>query len=448
MSSDFNIQSFSFDFTEEECNLIREETPFPENLQGKFRMRVIENGKPVVKLNPLECRQLMGCLAIGMQSAVNSQTYFQLQSLTGTILYALLNAFSESNNPLDLIAASRMAELFDNEEKDDEQFLNELLGAGLIDEVDRDDLFGDDDEPWEKEPETEFAYYRNLLMESPPDLPEFESLSAVQAAERIANLMVGLLGSPDCPVTIHDQASLKELSDSSFFVNCYAIMKYLAGNGKLRIIKDGSLNKSDLTKLLEALPRKEEIEDYYRGKKNLSIPEFHYVFVALLTMLDQAELIDIERKQIKLSSLGRKYLSENQSGQLYIYLLECFHQTIDQICVEFLPLSEGVICLITPFLARLSLQPKDQWFSFLKEMPNIGLYSIQPSFEDFPGWDLMPRLLFSYVIRPLRNIGLIEVRRAPQYERFSLDYEFRKTPLFDRVIKYQPELGILQEEEG
>ncbi len=142
------------------------------------------------------------------------------------------------------------------------------------------------------------------------------------------------------------------------------------------------------------------------------------------------------RRGLRVTKLGTALLADARAGELYALLFRTLFQEYNLRAFDRCDYA-GLQRTIAYSFYKLRRMADDwelakalstaAWLPTAKEEPDV-----QPMFGDMSDIAFMTR-----VLRPLVQFGLFEERMVRGAERWQIHYEYRRTPLYSRVLRFE-----------
>lgn len=313
----------------------------------------------------------------------------------------------------------------------------------------RRDRAGDDDVPDPRE------IARQVLEEAaaegggPPSIDELNARLAERMDEynrtpqarlgglspvQVARLIYADWNSPEGAVRVDETLPLEELAGVALLANARTFLRALLEAGGTRATQTGNLNRRFVARLVEAFvwPEGElEILEYSSRLNETDLWSLH----VLRVLLELAGLVARRKGTWRVTGRGRELLADERAGELYARLFR----------THFLELNLGYLGLgaeapslqetIAYTLYRFGEVATD-WRSSDALEREILLPKVREEVPLGPTLDLLPHLLQRRVLAPLEDLGLATTRTLHPLGRDFTELVYRKTRLFDRVLRF------------
>ena len=148
-----------------------------------------------------------------------------------------------------------------------------------------------------------------------------------------------------------------------------------------------------------------------------------------------AELLQPVRKRFRLTRKGQRLLQPGQSSALYATLFVAHFQKLNLACLDRLPENDALQATIAYSLYVLS-RLDGSWHSSQQLAPRLLLPAAR-NYTAFPEAESGLREVEARILGPLAQFGLLDSRPVESSPSSCNAFEVRKTPLFDRFIRFQ-----------
>lgn len=239
---------------------------------------------------------------------------------------------------------------------------------------------------------------------------------------------------PDTPIRINESLSEEEAREIRFVKNSRIFLETAREKGGLPSTRAGNLKRKEVAYFLEKMKFNPDRVEWIR-KGRTAINENHVRPLNILRVfLETAGLIDHRDGRFHPTDRGLDKLEARKAPELMKYLFVTYFQKFDlnyfTRCHEWNEFRE-----ILPYsLYRLS-KLDDGWH----RIDIIAHEVLLPSLFDLADQRGNPRLSYTYetlVLDPLSKFELLEGKKLGIKGLEDFDPQFRKTPLFDRFIKF------------
>ena len=210
------------------------------------------------------------------------------------------------------------------------------------------------------------------------------------------------------------------------------------GQGPLKQTQAGNLARVEVMQLLPQLRVNFDAERFLAVSRVIN--EYDVQWLHVLRHVLVAGGLVMRRKGFRITRLGRTYMPEARMGALYALLFETLFRKIDLRAIDMFDHHAGLQGTVAYSFFQLRSAAAD-WASPERLAEEAWLERAKdpmtPSELQFG--DLRPWTFQRRVLTPLVMFGLLEECALPAEDKWSRPVEFRKTPLFDRFLKFGPD---------
>lgn len=265
-----------------------------------------------------------------------------------------------------------------------------------------------------------------------------EELGGLSPAEAHA-LLVGDWES-EGPLRLADDLALDELASAPLLVNARTVLAAGAEGKGIKATTAGNLSRKFVGEMLERTRwpdvTPEEIREY---NKVVNEQDFWHLHI-LRVLLGLAGLLRRQKGFFRTTHRGRGLQQEHAAGALMAHLFRIFFRKLNLAYLSRYQDEDPDLQHTVAFtLYRLPLTA-EEWRDAEDLVPLVLLpvaHMPRPTpFGDPAGTELHVR-----VLRPLEWFGLLERRDLPGEIPILPRHEYRKTPLFDRFVRFPPGFG-------
>jgi|AntRauTorcE11898_2_1112593.scaffolds.fasta_scaffold04520_3 hypothetical protein len=244
---------------------------------------------------------------------------------------------------------------------------------------------------------------------------------------------------PGAPLYIRDDISFKEASQSLFFYNARSFLQLLAEQGSFTATQAGNLKRKTVEELTVACRWPdgylEKIHEYNKVINEKDVWLLHKIRV----LLDLAGLIQ-EKKGAFLPVKKRLHLADKEHAGKLFQLLFCTYFIKMNMAYRASSFAEYLQDGLPYSFYRLH-QQSAEWASPENLYELMLLPADRMEIEsglDSSGYNPGISTLEYSLLKPLAQFGILEKRQTGKTDLFGLkkNSEFRKTPLFDKVIEF------------
>lgn len=238
---------------------------------------------------------------------------------------------------------------------------------------------------------------------------------------------------------VAEDATLDELRDVPILADARTLLAYVAERAPVKLTNLGNLSRAAVAELVPQLRTLHVDDEMVRFRAAYPIRNEGDAnwLVLLRHVLLFARLLG-KRKGLIVTGRGRELLDDGHAGALYALLFRTFFRQVD---LQFLYLDERHAALQSTLaftLHQLRHAPTD-WTAGEALAATAWLESARDpmtAWEEEHG-DTRHMAFEHRVLRPLAMFGLFEWRRTPGVERWSMHHEYRRTALFQRVLRFE-----------
>lgn len=226
-----------------------------------------------------------------------------------------------------------------------------------------------------------------------------------------------------------------EIDSVDFLHNARAVLGRLA-QGPLKATQTGNLARIEVLLLVPHLRLGRAFEDLQGVSKVLNENDAGWLHLVRHTLM--AAGLVARRKGFRITARGRDLLADEQAGALYASLFETLFRRIDLRGIDATDRHEGLQGTVAWSFFRLRTCAVD-WTSPEKLAADAWLDSAKDPMtpSDLRYGDMRHWTFHRRVLTPLVMFGLLEERELPSKEKWSRPVELRKTPLFDRFLRFE-----------
>jgi hypothetical protein len=256
---------------------------------------------------------------------------------------------------------------------------------------------------------------------------EFDSFNALHEEPSANNHAIRL--EPNLTTT--------EISTSSVTANALILLRRAAETGGLKLTATGNLSRAVVEEMFGSIRAADyDKAELFRYQKVVNEPDFLPLhFIRILTQ--SAKLFRAYRGKLIPTPLGRRMLAAEQHGplQALLFHVALWHMNLayfDGYPLDSLPQSEVGVILWSLSASAHDWLPRET-LTRLCASPVIGVLESQ--------WDFGSSAMEARILRPLVWFGLLESRTQPRSATELVNrHLYRKTPLFDRFMKFDVQI--------
>lgn len=267
--------------------------------------------------------------------------------------------------------------------------------------------------------------------------PELGGLSPVQ----MSLLLVGDWENTGAMRVARDM-SPGELSHVPFFADACTLMRFVSEHAPVKLTAKGNLTRAAVATLVpQLLTLRDEDDEQYAHDRFQPPPirnedDAHWL-VVLRNVLLFTRLF-VKRKGLWLTKRGEKLLADGEAGALYALLFRTFFQQFDLRYLSGDDRHAGLQQTIAFSFHQLG-QGGAEWASAESLAARAWLESSRDPMSalDLEYGDMRHYAFQRRVLEPLVRFGLLERRRIHGTERWQYRSEYRRTALFQRVLRFE-----------
>lgn len=250
-----------------------------------------------------------------------------------------------------------------------------------------------------------------------------ESFNALRQ-ERIA---------PGTAIQVQDDVTEGDLANCIFVRNTTVLLRYAVENGGLGLTATGNLTRAVVAQMI---PKMEwpafSKADMYRYNRVINEPDFAPLHIVRVNAV-AARLLRVHRRKLIATKSGRGMVLSQRGGPLLAQLLSAVFWGRDRSDNGRNLLGGWPLHDISVVLWSLCVSATD-WQSpeVLARLCTIPINGVLET-----SWDVGSTAIEAHVLRPLLWFGLVEHRQEDiPGSRFGSRHFYRKTQLFDKVIRF------------
>ncbi len=393
--------------------VLKHASPSPE-LRENMRFGLIKDGVLVCRLTPDDAAELVDCFFTLSETApgANQRKHF------GGLVARSLRILEEN-----------------------------LRRDGLVEEEGE----GDIEEGAEVEPGSVGHPWRDEVVERTGRarrerrLPAREELAAAAQApiDELAGLsrmqffalMSTSIDGPEGIIRINADLEPHEVSNAVFAENARRMLRLIDSRERVKATTSKNLNRAFVAELIDALAYREGyIEDLRKFCKVINEFEVRPAHIVRV-VLELAGLIRLQRGHFSVTKKGQRLMADTAAVELYLLLFRTFFSKFS-----------------LAYLDRCAVEDDVQ------DGVNYSLYAIHKGLNDWVDKDDVPRRVLlpmlydtlvaadrlflaelvtvTRIVNPLEGFGLLEFEYVPDWGDREKIGRVRKTPLFDRLIRF------------
>jgi len=228
-----------------------------------------------------------------------------------------------------------------------------------------------------------------------------------------------------------------EISGSAVTANALILLRRAAETGGLKLTATGNLSRAVVEEMFEIIKAPDyDKAELLRFHKVINEPDFlplHFVHV----LVKATKLVRTHRGKLIPTPLGRRMLAAERHGplQALLFHVALWHMNLayfDGYPLDSWPQSEVGVILWSLAASAHDWLPRET-LTRLCATPVIGVLESQ--------WDFGSSAMEARILRPLVWFGLLESRTGAKSATELVDPRlYRKTPLFDRFVKFDVQI--------
>lgn len=239
-------------------------------------------------------------------------------------------------------------------------------------------------------------------------------------------------------LTLNRELTMMELAAADLLHDARTLLVALRDDGPMAVTQVGNLSRAVVKQLLPRLraSRGPFIAEQLLGGKVVNEEDVLWLNV-LRHVLSFAGLI-VRRKGFRITKRGREHVADDRVGELYALVFETLFRRLNLQVLDRSDRHAGLQGTIAFSFFKLRTSARDwsspeklaaeAWLESAKDPPTPG----DVQYGDMRHWSFRHR-----VLAPLVHFGLLEERELPAKEKWSRPVEMRKTPLFDRFLRFE-----------
>lgn len=255
--------------------------------------------------------------------------------------------------------------------------------------------------------------------------------------DRVAQLLAGDWTSAGA-LRVADDAPLALLQDVPFLVDARTLLRFVADAAPVKLTPAGNLPRSAVSALVPQLRMAAGNADATGIPVAKVRNEGDVRWLPILRHVLLFARLLVKRKGLVLSKLGRELLDDERAGALYALLFRTFFREFD---LRYLYLDarhaalQQTLAYSFYHLSRVA----PEWTDSEELASRAWLDSARdPMLEWEARYGDMRHSAFRFrVLEPLVMFGVLEGRLLPGAERWFKRAEYRRTALFERVLRFE-----------
>ncbi len=237
----------------------------------------------------------------------------------------------------------------------------------------------------------------------------------------------------DGAVVLNEELSLEDLENAPLFQNVRRTLLAIDELGSVKATAKGSFNRQFASQMFEEFSlTKEQREDTLRYKKIINQDDVPMLLL-VRHLLHITELVTLEKGEFQLAPQTGSLLADDSEGVLYALLFRALFLRINLDAFDGLPEAPQVQKTIGFSIYQLSKISKE-WINLEDIAESLFFVELLKTLVARE-YSRPPAITYSEmrIVRPLHKFGLVEFTTKNSWGEIV---QIRKTPLFDRFIKF------------
>lgn len=247
------------------------------------------------------------------------------------------------------------------------------------------------------------------------------------------------------PVRLNAALSLDDLAGSRTLANARAFLGLLVDRDGLGATTTGSLNRAAVAALLERIELPGTIFDELPPDRKVinegDVRALHHLRV----VLELAGLVRRRKGAFQATRKARELLEPGRAGELFTLLFRTHFRTFNLAYVDRAPEAPGFQRTIAFSMHRFA-RVGGEWARPEELVDRLVLPAVRDELpvrtlrfgQDAVAWDDLAIIIETRLLRPLAGFGLAESREVRVDGSVLPHYAYRKSPLFDRFLQFEP----------
>lgn len=236
---------------------------------------------------------------------------------------------------------------------------------------------------------------------------------------------------------LREDLTAAELTNAPFVDDARTLLEYVRDAGPVKMTPAGNLPRAAVAALRPRLrlPETGNLVDLPWTPKQINEGDVHGLGIVRHVLLFARLLV--RRKGLRVSARGRTLLADEHAGALYALLFRTVFRTLDLRAFDRSDGHAGLQQTVAYSLYRLRSCAEEwsspealaeaAWLASARDAPN----EFETRYADLRHWPFRSRVLM-----PLCDFGLLEERRLPAEKPWMAPVEYRKSPLYDRFLRF------------
>lgn len=231
--------------------------------------------------------------------------------------------------------------------------------------------------------------------------------------------------------------ALDELDGAEILVNARRMLAALAEAGGMKATQAGNLNRRAVAQLAALLRWDPKLAEALRTRSRPLNEMDLFPLHVLRVVLGLAGLLRKWKGSFRVTARGRALQSQDRAGELYALLFRTVFRRfnlayLDRMAGEHREIQDTVAFALYR-LGGLA----DEWTRTKALAREIVLPDVAASVPiDQFGWDRLPWMVETRILRPLGRFGLLELRDVPGKDKYLPDREVRRTALYGSFLRF------------
>lgn len=228
-----------------------------------------------------------------------------------------------------------------------------------------------------------------------------------------------------------------EVAGSDFLYNARVVLGVLRDDGPAAATATGNFSRGSVAKMVHRMRLSGDPSHHLLDRLMVVNEKDLWPLHIVRLVLSLSGLI-VRRKGFRISNRGRLLLGDNHAGELYALLFRTYYRKLNLGYTDSLverPELQSSIAYSFWILSRTT----DVWTDAEDLSRRVWLHRLSdpapPSLLEMP-YEARWRTS-AWLVHPLIAFGLLEERDVPGNSPLATKGEFRKTPLFDRFLRFR-----------
>lgn len=409
---------FSIKLTKDECRLILSEASLSPELTQRLRAATVEGDSAYVHFTLDNLDELAEAVAAEANRCPNKSKQKQWDGLYGRIVALLKTRPDEHELPHDEGQPSPFRLLHPDVREEIQGVLKNEQFENL------DDL------------NARIAQIMSEYNRRPQE--EMGGLSP----EQVAYLIYSEWEDPEGAVQLNENLPLHDVQNSELLVNARMFLAAVSEAGRIEATAAGNLNRKFVGQMLDVFVMEEDIrEEMYEWNKVINEDDVGSLHL-LRVVLELARLVKHSKGFFTLTRKASNFLAEEEAGALFALLFRTHFRKFNLAYRDYLIDNPGLQMTVAYSLFMLSKHASD-WIKPEALPPLILLPKVREIDVSDTLIDILENQVETRIIRPLESFGLLEKRYMASDSKYFRRYEIRKTPLYDKFVRFRLHRDVL-----